>query len=384
MVKIKTLFLAANPVGTDPLKLDEEIRAINEKITASEYRDSLELVSNWAVRPDDLLQALNTHKPQIVHFSGHGSSTGEITLVDNNGQPKKISQKAIKSLFTTLRDNIKVVVLNACYSKLQAEAITEIIDCTIGMNTAIGDKAAIVFAASFYRAIGFGRSVQEAFDQGKTALLLEDIPEENTPELLVRTGVDPSRIFLIKTTTMVRADRYEISKPKLIIDKISNFEEVKGNIKTIYSTAGKIDNTPVYGRGQHLLVTLHNQANEILDVVSVKLRLLSRDINHSPTLKYDKLQMSMPHTRLPIEAIKAPVQWSDSDSPGTLKEIGQGRIRLGPRGTENDIHQISFTVETRAIGLWAYQIEVEYVNPETGQLANVINENKLIILLRGI
>jgi hypothetical protein len=55
-----------------------------------------------------------------------------------------------------------------------------------------------IFAASFYRALGFGRSVQEAFDQGKVALLLEGIPEEHTPELLVRAGVNASHMFLVE------------------------------------------------------------------------------------------------------------------------------------------------------------------------------------------
>jgi hypothetical protein len=195
--KIKALFLSANPKGTKTLQLDEEIRGITNKIEATDYRDSIEMISAWAVRPDDLLQLLNTHKPQIVHFSGHGSSNGEIILTDNNGDLKPISAKAIQFLFKTLKDNIRLVILNACYSRSQAEAITTVIDCAIGMNESIGDKAAIVFAASFYRAIGFGRSVKEAFDQGIAALLLEDIPEENNPELVVKEGVNPSNIFLI-------------------------------------------------------------------------------------------------------------------------------------------------------------------------------------------
>jgi hypothetical protein len=66
------------------------------------------------------------------------------------------------------------------------------------MNRAIGDEAAIVFAAAFYQAIGFGRSVKVAFDSGKSALMLEGIAEEKTPELLVRKGVDPNSIFLIE------------------------------------------------------------------------------------------------------------------------------------------------------------------------------------------
>jgi hypothetical protein len=77
MNKIKVLFLAANPAGTQPLKLDEEIRQITAKIRAAEFRDSLELVACWAVRPDDLLQALLEVKPHVVHFSGHGSKAQE-------------------------------------------------------------------------------------------------------------------------------------------------------------------------------------------------------------------------------------------------------------------------------------------------------------------
>ena len=195
--KIKALFLASNPKGTTPLELDREIREITEKIRAAEYRDSIDLISAWAVRPDDLLQLLNQHRPQIVHFSGHGSKSGEIILVDSRGEKKPVNPAAIKALFQTLKANIRVVILNACYSKMQAEAITQVIDCAIGMNDAIGDEAAIAFAASFYRAIGFGLSIKQAFDQGIVVLLLEGIPEESKPELLVKEGVDPEKIVLI-------------------------------------------------------------------------------------------------------------------------------------------------------------------------------------------
>src|SRR5438874_10211252 len=84
MRKIKILFVSANPSGTTPLKLDEEVWEIEAKIRAAEHRDSLELITKWAVRPDDLLQSLNQHKPHIVHFSGHGSSTEEIILLDKH------------------------------------------------------------------------------------------------------------------------------------------------------------------------------------------------------------------------------------------------------------------------------------------------------------
>jgi len=198
--KIKVLFLAANPQDQTELRLDEEIRAITEKIRSSDYRDSVELISRWAVRPSDLLQALNEFKPQIVHFSGHGSSTGEIALQGDDGRTKLVSQDAIVATMSTMLDNIRLVVFNACFSREQAEAVTRYVDAAIGMNTDIGDEAARVFSAQFYSAIGFGRSVQNAFEQAKTLLLLQNIPEENTPELFSREGIDPSELILVRPT----------------------------------------------------------------------------------------------------------------------------------------------------------------------------------------
>jgi hypothetical protein len=143
------------------------------------------------------MQALLEERPDVVHFSGHGSPSAELILLDERGDPKPVSQEALVHLFRTLKDNVRVVVLNACYSCPQAEAIAGTIDCTIGMSRPIGDEAAIVFAGSFYRALGFGRSVHEAFELGRTALLLEGIPEDTTPELLTRKGVDASKLVLI-------------------------------------------------------------------------------------------------------------------------------------------------------------------------------------------
>jgi len=227
VAKCKILFLAANPQGTSRLALDEEIREIEAKIQASELPDSLPLVSHWAVRPDDLLQFLNRHKPHVVHFSGHGSEEDEILLLSGTGTTQPVSSAALRELFRTLKDNIRVVVFNACFSRGQAEAVVENINCAVGMNKAIGDQAAITFAASFYRALGFGLSVQQAFDQGKAALMLEGIPEEPTPELLCRSGVDPNDIVLVEAEAPVN-DR-DSRKEKPMTDKSNRSVSIGGN-----------------------------------------------------------------------------------------------------------------------------------------------------------
>lgn len=197
---IKVLFIASNPIDQTQLRLDEEIRAITEKIRASEHRDSVHLVSRWAARPSDLLQALNELKPHIVHFSGHGSDNDELIFQADDGSTKLVSQEAIAATMSTLNDNIRVVILNACFSHAQAEAVTQYVDSAIGMKDSIRDDAARVFAAQFYAAIGFGLSIKQAFDQGVAALLLEGIPQDDVPVLFTHEGVEPEDIVLVRPT----------------------------------------------------------------------------------------------------------------------------------------------------------------------------------------
>ena len=112
--KVKALFLAANPMDTTRLSLDEETRNTRIQIERSRYPDRLDLIYEFALRPDDLLHALNKHRPQLVHFSGHGNREGELILVNDNGESKPVSPDGIKDLFVALKDNIRVVVFNAC------------------------------------------------------------------------------------------------------------------------------------------------------------------------------------------------------------------------------------------------------------------------------
>jgi len=209
MVKLRILLFSANPEGTDVLRLDEELRAITQKVRAADYGNLVEIIVASAVRPDDLFQALNQYRPHVVQFSGHGNCGSEILVCDESGRPRPVSKEGLVALFDSVRDNVQVVVLNCCYSRAQAEAIVSVVPCAVGMGGRIGDHAALVFAAAFYRAIGFGRSVADAFRQGIAALEVENIPEGDVPQLLVREGVDPTRIVLVNPEpSAVQASAY--------------------------------------------------------------------------------------------------------------------------------------------------------------------------------
>lgn len=195
--KITVLFLAANPIDTQPLRLDEEARAIQKRIRLSEYRDSVIFESRWATRSSDILQAINETNPTIVHFSGHGTPAGDLVLLNPDGTKRIVRKEAISMAISTASDSIKLVVFNACFSEVQAQSVVSYVDAAIGMSTSIGDEAACVFASQLYSAIGFGHSLQTSFRQAIAQLMLEDIDEENTPKLYVKDGLDPDNIVFV-------------------------------------------------------------------------------------------------------------------------------------------------------------------------------------------
>jgi CHAT domain-containing protein len=170
--KKKILFLAANPKATQRLRLEEEAREIEEGLRRAKQRNLYKFNSRWAVRLRDLRRALLAVEPQVVHFTGHGKDDG-LLVEDELGMAISISPKALAGLFALCTDQVECVILSACYSALQATAINKHINYVIGMRRQIKDKAAIEFAVGFYDALAAGKSLEEAFEFGRNAILQE-------------------------------------------------------------------------------------------------------------------------------------------------------------------------------------------------------------------
>ena len=208
---IKILFLTSDPTDSSRLRLGQELRDVREKLQIAKQRDTFSLESRESVRPRDISQAIFDVDPQIVHFSGHGTNSGELCFEDLSGELQFVKPDALASLFELVSKKIKCVILNACYSAIQAEAIAEHISFVIGMNKAIGDEAAIAFSVGFYKALGAGRPVEEAYRFGCVELKLEGIPEDLTPVLHTKGQlcsednlIDISQSFQNKNSSTVK------------------------------------------------------------------------------------------------------------------------------------------------------------------------------------
>lgn len=206
----RILFLAANPQGTSRLRLDEEAKEICQGLERSRERSKFFVETRWAVDANALRRALLDVEPHIVHFAGHGMGNSDsalerpgmrdvgpvmrtsasgaegLVLQAADGKPKLASSRALANLFGLFPEQIECVLLNACYSEIQAEAIHQHVDYVIGMNRAIGDEAAISFAVGFYDALGADRPYDVAYEFGRSAVDFTDIDQSSIPVLKAR------------------------------------------------------------------------------------------------------------------------------------------------------------------------------------------------------
>jgi len=205
--KIKVLLIATNQLQLAYVRLGDELREIEGKIQSASQRDAFEWIAKPAVRVSDLSGYLLRDQPHIVHFSGHGRPVEGLILEDASGNAKTVGISELTDIFRALKDNLRLVFFNVCYSNPLAEAVAQEIDYAIGMEGTISDEAALVFAPAFYEALAFGRSVNEAFTMAK------GLAGAATAVLQVRPGVDATEPFLAQTQ---RSDRLRFAVKRLL------------------------------------------------------------------------------------------------------------------------------------------------------------------------
>lgn len=211
----KILFLAAQVTDAVLLRLGAEYGEIRKSLRDSEAGRGVELVFPGPVRPEELDRQILGERPTILHFSGHGAQSGSLAFANEDGATEPLTAERLGELFRILNEDgrIRCVVLNACYSRQNADVIRRYVDFVIGMTGAIRDEAAIRFSSAFYLALGHGESVKTAFELGCLRAGLASVidsdrtrdlapsdaaPEPTCPVLHCRAGVDPASVNLVR------------------------------------------------------------------------------------------------------------------------------------------------------------------------------------------
>ncbi|MBV7334067.1 SUMF1/EgtB/PvdO family nonheme iron enzyme [Chloroflexi bacterium TSY] len=240
---IKILFLAANPLDTNRLRLDEEMRAIDAAVRQEEQCDQIDIRSHWAVHIEDLQKLLLRHQPDIVHFSGLGKAADRsIILQSDTNIGQSVSASALSDLFSILHNNLRCVVLNACYSESQAQVISQHVDCVVGMNDTISDEAARNFGAALYGALAYGRSMFTAFALACNRIDLVNLPEQDVPRLLA-PNMDPKEIYLLDELET------KMGQPSVFRDVIKGDKVGGDKVGKDKIAVGKIEGLAAIGNG---------------------------------------------------------------------------------------------------------------------------------------
>ena len=182
------LFLAANPDGLR--QVGKELREIKEGLKRSKQRDRFSLTPCLDVRPRDIQRALLDESPHIIHFAGRGVGKEGLVFEDEVGNSKVVDGAALAGLFALFADQIQCVVLNGCYSQVQAQAIAQHIESVIGIRDQISNEAALEFAIGFYDALGAGRDIEFAHRLGCSAIQMQGLAAHLAPVLIQKSTLN--------------------------------------------------------------------------------------------------------------------------------------------------------------------------------------------------
>jgi hypothetical protein len=165
------LFLASDPADQARLRLMKEYSEVQNELSRSS-RYAFNLKQAFSSRADELARILLETRPHIVHFSGHGDSSGRLCFEKADGHSWPADKSAIAQMFEPCARYVKCVLLNACFSAEQAEMIAAHIEYTAGLSSAVPDDAAIALAKGFYGALAASGKVSLALRTAQTNLRL--------------------------------------------------------------------------------------------------------------------------------------------------------------------------------------------------------------------
>lgn len=189
--RLRILIVAANPKDMHRLDLREELARLRNGMKDNEEIGNAEVLVEWAARAPDLQSAVRKNRPHIVHFAGHGNREG-IWLEDDEGMSHLLGKESLPLILSASPD-LRLVVLNACATAPQIEALRRSVEYVVGTQCPVRDSVALDFTTHFYRDLARGHKVRDAFCHAQESVGTHGHEHIDRYELFVRQDVDESK-----------------------------------------------------------------------------------------------------------------------------------------------------------------------------------------------
>ncbi len=178
-----TILLATANSRNAPVDLEYEHRLILTAVREGGRDESVTVDPLPAATFQDLEEALANKSYDVVHFSGHGGQYGGLYFRDDAGNDTVVSPARLAALLK-VRNDIRCVVLNACFSLRGGYLINLNVPFTIASEEELSDPVAFAFSGGFYRALASGKDVPAAYIEAVSSCILRDFYVTRLPVLL--------------------------------------------------------------------------------------------------------------------------------------------------------------------------------------------------------
>jgi len=188
---LSVVYFSANSRDHQRLNLQGEADRIELGLREGTRRYQLERVAK--TDPDIFTETLRKTKPSIIHFSGHGGPDGIIMESDEHGHVV-ITPAMFATAIQHAGATVQVVVLNACYSAVLADALLAHVDCVIALSDKIDDDAARAFSSDFYRELG-SKGVHAAYQIARNQMAMKRMLDGEAITLVAARGIDLDEVM---------------------------------------------------------------------------------------------------------------------------------------------------------------------------------------------
>jgi hypothetical protein len=193
--QIKILSITASPEGVDSINYENEQDIMLEAFKPFDREEVfLDMPDPVQSTLTEIADHLDDGKHDILHITAHGGinekGQGLLSLEDQWGNLQEVTGEL---LLRSLVPSPRIVILSACHSARQepdlmpaAQSIFKAgIDIVIGMKKAVSHFAAVEFNVAFFKALCQNKTIKQAFEQGKEAIL----KGEHSPGKIFQTTV---------------------------------------------------------------------------------------------------------------------------------------------------------------------------------------------------
>lgn len=189
------LYLGFQPEDAAPLMLEEELDAIDQRLATSSNGHTIKRHIYQDVGVEDIPGLLERIRPSVFHVSCHGDDKGYLRL-RHNGSFRDFPPEQLVERLKPAREHIRLVVLNACFSRPLRDALVEEGFTVIGTNDRVYSDRAGIFSSVLYSLIAEGLDLARAFDQAREVAMAGDSRRRVGYTLRTPAAVQPGALVL--------------------------------------------------------------------------------------------------------------------------------------------------------------------------------------------